>query len=107
MVIERDLRSLLARGRHPRTGEQLGRAWRADGVTGYDLTFSAPKSVSAAVSRKALTGLFRFAPRGFAAAVFDHRTSWAGDPQLHSHALVWSRSVKSLGVTTFRWTTGK
>ena len=47
MIIERDLESLLARGLHPGTGEQLGRAWRSDGVTGYDLTFSAPKSVSA------------------------------------------------------------
>src|SRR3990170_3181704 len=42
MVIERDLESLLSRGLHPGTGERLGRAWRSDGVTGYDLTFSAP-----------------------------------------------------------------
>ena len=27
--------------------DRLGRAWRSDGVTGFDLTFSAPKSVSA------------------------------------------------------------
>src|SRR5947199_743274 len=32
--------------RHPETGESLGRAWRLDGVIGFDATFSAPKSVS-------------------------------------------------------------
>ncbi len=47
MVIEAQLEALLARGLHPGTGARLGRAWRTDGVTGYDLTFSAPKSVSA------------------------------------------------------------
>ena len=89
-------------------------------VTGYDLTFSAPKSVStlwavggpeisreiaeahraavraaldfldthAAVSRKGVDGAIPIRTAGFAAAVFDHRTSRAGDPQLHSHALV-------------------
>jgi conjugative relaxase-like TrwC/TraI family protein len=46
-VVERELEALFARGLHPSTGEGLGRAWRADGVTGFDLTFSAPKSVSA------------------------------------------------------------
>ena len=38
-------------GVHPRTGESLGEPYRvrdgADRVTGWDLTFSAPKSVSA------------------------------------------------------------
>ena len=38
-------------GAHPRTGESLGEPYRvrdgADRVTGWDLTFSAPKSVSA------------------------------------------------------------
>ena len=47
MVTERELEALFARGLHPSTGDQLGRAWRTDGVTGFDLTFSAPKSVSA------------------------------------------------------------
>ena len=46
-VLERQLEALFARGLHPGTGEALGRAWRADAVTGHDLTFSAPKSVSA------------------------------------------------------------
>jgi conjugative relaxase-like TrwC/TraI family protein len=33
-------------GQHPRTGDQLGRRLRADGVAAWDLTFSADKSVS-------------------------------------------------------------
>ena len=47
VVTERELEALFARGLHPGTGDRLGRAWRTDGVTGFDLTFSAPKSVSA------------------------------------------------------------
>jgi conjugative relaxase-like TrwC/TraI family protein len=45
-VSERELEALFARGLHPAAGTRLGRAWRTDGVTGFDLTFSAPKSVS-------------------------------------------------------------
>ncbi len=33
-------------GQHPKTGEQLGRQLRKDGVAAWDLTFSADKSVS-------------------------------------------------------------
>jgi conjugative relaxase-like TrwC/TraI family protein len=40
-----DFRALMA-GVDPRTGEALGRRLRPDGVRGFDLTFSAPKSVS-------------------------------------------------------------
>src|SRR4051812_23282919 len=47
LVGERDLEGLFARAVHPASGERLGRAWRADGVTGFDLCLSAPKSVSA------------------------------------------------------------
>jgi conjugative relaxase-like TrwC/TraI family protein len=47
LVSEAQLEALFARALHPDTGERLGRAWRSDGVTGFDLTFSAPKSVSA------------------------------------------------------------
>ena len=46
-VQERQLEALFGRALHPGTGQRLGRAWRVDAVTGYDLTFSAPKSVSA------------------------------------------------------------
>jgi conjugative relaxase-like TrwC/TraI family protein len=120
VVAEQQLESLLARGLHPGTGRALGRAWRSDGVTGYDLTFSAPTSVSAlwafadpqvarqiaeahgaavrtalhylddhaAVSRKGVDGTVPVGTAGFAAAVFNHRASRAGDPQLHSRALV-------------------
>ena len=120
VVAEGQLEALFARALHPATGARLGRAWRSDGVTGFDLTFSAPKSVSAlwaigdpqtarevaaahgaavragldyleshaGVSRRGRDGLEQMGTAGFAAAVFDHRTSRAGDPQLHSHALV-------------------
>ena len=120
LVAERQLEALFARGLHPSTGVQLGRAWRADGVTGFDLTFSSPKSVSAlwalgsaelaaaamtahraavkaglayldahaSLSRRGTDGLEQVASAGLVAALFDHRTSRAGDPQLHTHALV-------------------
>jgi len=120
VVEERELEAMFGRALHPVAHVQLGRAWRADGVTGYDLTFSAPKSVSAlwalsdggvsaavrrahtaavrsaldyldehaALSRTGRDGLTQVGSDGFAAAVFDHRTSRAGDPQLHTHALV-------------------
>jgi len=119
-VAEQELEAAFGRAIHPRTGEQLGRGWRADGVTGYDLCLSAPKSVSAlwalsgehtaaevlaahhaavtaaleyvdghaSFSRVGADGHTQVPTGGLAAAVFDHRTSRAGDPQLHSHALV-------------------
>jgi conjugative relaxase-like TrwC/TraI family protein len=111
LVEERELEALFSRALHPDTGEPLGRAWRVDGVTGYDLTFSAPKSVSAvwalgsdnvreqveaahaaavqaalayldthaAFSRVGTDGTQQVASGGLAVAVFDHRTSRAGD----------------------------
>jgi conjugative relaxase-like TrwC/TraI family protein len=120
LVRERQLEALFARAMHPDTREQLGRAWRENGVTGYDLCFSAPKSVSAlwasgepeamrhiraahraavkaalgyldshaALSRVGTNGVRQVDTSGFAAALFTHRTSRAGDPQLHTHALV-------------------
>ena len=119
-VSEQQLEAVFARGLHPITGDALGRAWRADAVTGFDLTFSAPKSVStlwalggvtaqtqvaeahraavltalayldqhAALSRRGTDGVEQIRTAGFAAALFEHRTSRAGDPQLHTHALV-------------------
>ena len=120
VVTERELEALFARGLHPSSSSRLGRAWRTDGVTGFDLTFSAPKSVSAlwalgdsstaggamaahraavraglayldahaALSRRGTDGVEQVGSSGLAAAVFDHRSSRAGDPQLHTHALV-------------------
>ncbi len=119
-VDERQLEALFARGLHPGTGERLGRAWRADAVTGFDLTFSAPKSVSAlwalgstgvavaamgahraaveaglayldthaGLSRRGTDDVEQIGTAGLTVALFDHRTSRAGDPQLHPHALV-------------------
>ena len=119
-VNEQQLEAVFARALHPVTGAALGRGWRADAVTGFDLTFSAPKSVSvlwalggptaqtqvtqahraavnaalahldqhAAWSRRGTDGVEQIRTGGFAAALFDHRTSRAGDPQLHTHALV-------------------
>jgi conjugative relaxase-like TrwC/TraI family protein len=119
-VREWQLEATFGRAIHPTDRVQLGRGWRSDGVTGYDLCFSAPKSVStlwalgggdvaaavtaahaaavragldyldthAAFSRVGRDGLTQVDTEGFAAAVFDHRTSRAGDPQLHTHALV-------------------
>ncbi len=119
-VQERQLEALFSRALHPGTGVRLGRAWRVDAVTGYDLTFSAPKSVSAvwalgdagtvaqvdaahaaavraalgyledhaAWSRRGKDGVEQVPTGGFTAALFDHRTSRAGDPQLHTHVLV-------------------
>ncbi len=120
MVSEPELEALFARGLHPSSGTRLGRAWRTDGVTGFDLTFSAPKSVSAlwalgdsvtavaamaahraavraglayldthaALSRRGTDGTEQVGSAGLVAAVFDHRSSRAGDPQLHTHVLV-------------------
>jgi len=45
-VQERELEALFGRALSPTTGVALGSPWRSDAVTGYDLTFSAPKSVS-------------------------------------------------------------
>src|SRR4051794_12060991 len=42
----------------------------------------------AAVTRRGAGGVHRIAGRGLVAAAFGHRTSRAGDPQLHTHVLV-------------------
>jgi conjugative relaxase-like TrwC/TraI family protein len=112
---------------HPVTGESLGAPYAvregADRVTGWDLTFSAPKSVStlwavgggavglevrdahdaavraalayledhAAFSRTGKAGVRQVDTEGLLAAGFVHRTSRAGDPQLHTHVLVSGR----------------
>jgi conjugative relaxase-like TrwC/TraI family protein len=124
-------------GNNPVTGEPLGlkNAPGREPVPGFDLTFSAPKSVSltwalgghpvsgqvkeahAAAVAEALGYLERqacwtrrgrggheFVPgNGFLAAAYVHRSSRAGDPQLHTHVLIanatkgpdgrWSRAL--------------
>jgi conjugative relaxase-like TrwC/TraI family protein len=116
-VAGEDLRALLA-GKDPRSAERLGSAPRK--VPGFDLTFSAPKSVSllfafsdpavivhvtrahesavraafrhlereACRVRRGHAGLDHLAAEGFIGAAFRHRSSRAGDPQLHTHVLV-------------------
>lgn len=105
-------------GRSPVTGEQL-RGGEVK-VPGWDLTWSAPKTVSvlfglgdpdvarevrdaheaavdaalgymerhAAVARRGHGGLQLVPGNGFVGAAFRHRSSRAGDPQLHTHVLV-------------------
>ena len=97
-----------------------GRVDPARRVTGFDLTWSAPKSVSLLYAlgglatanvvrqvhadaaadalsyleahalrvRRSAGGERRIGATGLVAAAFEHRTSRAGDPQLHTHVLV-------------------
>jgi conjugative relaxase-like TrwC/TraI family protein len=112
------LRAVLE-GRGPADGVRLIQG-RKDRVPGFDLTFSAPKSVSVmyglgdpdivgevrvahdravdaalgwleregCVSRRGIDGVDIVETDGFVAAAFVHRSSRAGDPQLHTHVLV-------------------
>jgi conjugative relaxase-like TrwC/TraI family protein len=123
-----ELNHVLA-GRRPADGSAL----RLRGsVPGFDVTFSAPKSVSvifgvadpevrravvgaheravreafgfvesvAAVARRGAGGTESVAGNGLVAACFLHRTSRAGDPQLHTHVLVANMTCGPDG----RWT---
>lgn len=106
-------------GKNPRSGWDLV-APHARRVPGFDVTFSAPKSVSvlfgigdeglrrairsehdaavteafgylervAANGRRGAGGTTSIRGAGFIGAVFRHRTSRAGDPQLHTHVLI-------------------
>jgi conjugative relaxase-like TrwC/TraI family protein len=118
-VTSDDLRAVLA-GRHPREDKQLTGSPNRRRVPGWDLTFSAPKSVSilygvgdpdvsaaalrsheaavaagldyldrhAAVTRRKHDGIdHQIDGNGLVIAAFRHRTSRAGDPQLHTHCL--------------------
>ncbi len=130
-VADGELEMLLVEARHPRTVEPL-RLGGGLAVQGFDLTFSAPKSVSVlfaagdeavrravvrgheAAVRDALGYLEREAVqvrRGAAGAVkehaggliagaYRHRTSRAGDPQLHTHVVAANLAQGADG----RWT---
>src|SRR5215218_6464367 len=130
-VADEPLLRVLA-GEHPATGDPLGRVL-ASRRPGFDLTFSAPKSVSvlfgigddrlrstlqaahdeavadafgymerhAAVTRRGPAGVYAIAGIGLVAAAFRHRTSRAGDPQLHTHVLVANLTLGGDG----RWST--
>jgi conjugative relaxase-like TrwC/TraI family protein len=97
LVSEAQLEALFARALNPWTGERLGRAWRSDGVTGFDLTFSAPKSVSALWAlgnpdvAAGLTGAHRAAVQA-ALSYLDTHASWSrrgtdGTEQLRTDGL--------------------
>jgi conjugative relaxase-like TrwC/TraI family protein len=120
--VEADQLVAMLTGRNPVDGELLGlkTAPGREPVPGFDLTFSAPKSVSltwalgghpvsgqvkeahAAAVAEALGYLERqacwtrrgrggheFVPgNGFLATAYTHRSSRAGDPQLHTHVLI-------------------
>jgi conjugative relaxase-like TrwC/TraI family protein len=119
-AVEADgLRRVLA-GLDPRDGSPLRNAASRVRVAGFDLTFSAPKSVSvlfgigdaslrtavrgshdravreargylernAAAVRRGRGGVIVEEATGLVAGAFRHRTSRAGDPQLHTHVLV-------------------
>lgn len=114
-----DLVAVLA-GRDPAGGDVLGRAHHRVRVAAFDLTFSAPKSVSllhalggpavaaavgvahcaavdaavtyvehhgVAVRRSGPSGRTTERAQGTAVAGFEHHTSRALDPHLHTHAL--------------------
>jgi conjugative relaxase-like TrwC/TraI family protein len=120
--VEPDQLTAMLTGRYPATGELLGlkSAPGREPVPGFDLTFSAPKSVSltwalgghpvsgqvmeahraavgAALSymersacwaRRGRGGATFVPGNGFLAAAYVHRSSRAGDPQLHTHVLI-------------------
>jgi conjugative relaxase-like TrwC/TraI family protein len=119
LVSDDPLRRVLD-GNDPRAGLPLGRPHAGKRVPGFDVTLSAPKSVSVlygvgdedlrraiqtahdravadafgylerhtAVTRRGAGGVHSIPGRGLVAAAFRHRTSRAGDPQLHTHVLV-------------------
>ncbi len=122
---EAEFQALLG-GRHPRTGDVLVPAGQASGThrAGWDLTFSAPKSVSLAaliggdarlveahrrsVDRalaelEAYTqarrrgGHERVTTGNLVVAAFDHETSRAGDPQLHTHVVAFNLTQRPDG----------
>jgi hypothetical protein len=87
--VEPDQLVAMLTGRHPATGEPLGlRHVDGGAVPGFDLTFSAPKSVSLSWALGGPPVGAVVQGNGFLAAAYTHRSSRAGDPQLHTHALV-------------------
>jgi len=121
-AVEPDQLIAMLTGLNPATGEPLGlRQVSGRGpVPGFDVTFSAPKSVSllwalggpevgaevaaahdaavrasldylqrhACLTRRGAGGREFVQGRGFLAAGYLHRSSRAGDPQLHTHTLI-------------------
>jgi conjugative relaxase-like TrwC/TraI family protein len=118
--VDADQLTAMLTGTNPATGEPLGLRHVEDGIPGFDLTFSAPKSVSvlwalgghpvaaevkaahaAAVeaglgylqreacwTRRGAGGHEFLKGNGFLAAGYVHRSSRAGDMQIHTHVLI-------------------
>jgi conjugative relaxase-like TrwC/TraI family protein len=119
--VEPDQLVAMLSGQNPATGKPLGlRQVEGGAVPGFDLTFSAPKSVSlswalggppvgtevkeahaaavdaalhymqetACLTRRGAGGHQFVQGEGFLAAGYLHRSSRAGDPQLHTHVLI-------------------
>ncbi len=118
-IVHREALTRALEGKDPNTGRELV-APHARRVPGFDVTFSAPKSVSvlfglgeeplreavreahesavsdalgylervAAKGRRGAGGAVSIQGSGFVGAAFRHRTSRAGDPQLHTHVLI-------------------
>jgi conjugative relaxase-like TrwC/TraI family protein len=120
-TVKADQLTAMLTGDNPATGRPLGlRHVEGGAVPGFDLTFSAPKSVSltwalggppvgaevkeahaasvgaaldylqqsACWTRRGAGGREFVKGNGFLAAAYAHRSSRAGDPQLHTHALI-------------------
>ncbi len=141
-VVEKEQFRNLYAGYHPKSGKALvENAGKLDPddyhcrKPGWDLTFSAPKSVSVLWSQvqdlevraeiqtahsqaveRALTYLQDSAAQvrvghggngrtqcGLAVSLFEHGTSRAQDPQLHSHALIHNLGVTEDGATRSLW----
>jgi conjugative relaxase-like TrwC/TraI family protein len=131
-AVDEDDFSALLRGTSPRSGTRLRSEPTARSVIGFDITFSAPKSVSvlygiaesriaratrdahdeavrqalgylersACGVRRGHGGTRRLGGEGLTVATFRHRSSRAGDPQLHTHAVI-ANMTKANG----RWST--
>jgi len=67
---------------------------RAEVAAAHDAAVSAALGwfeTHGAVSRRGRNGIDQVATAGLTAALFRQHTSRAGDPQLHTHAIVWSK----------------
>jgi conjugative relaxase-like TrwC/TraI family protein len=130
--LDRDVFMHAMAGCDPRTGAPLRPPNARTKIAAFDLTFSAPKSVSvlfavadeetsaalleaheraveeafaymereACFTRRGHGGVQRVRGEGFVAGAYRHRLSRAGDPQLHTHAVV-ANMTRAEG----RWTT--
>jgi conjugative relaxase-like TrwC/TraI family protein len=117
-VTESAMTAVFRDGVDPLTDDALGRPYsrfddgKRHAVVGYDLTFTAPKSVSVLwaladdAHRAALASSLEFVEqrvirtrigdsgrhqvrtRGMLAAAFDHWDTRAGDPNLHTHVVI-------------------